>query len=161
MGTYNSEHKGEEKKVCVCCKKEKVVTEFYRSADRGRQSYCIECAKVKGREAYRKKKESVKERKKADYKMPEKKEEVSIMYLKNKELNLSEGQKLYLVNKRGETPKQIVDIYPVVVDKIYPYCIIVVDKHGFKIGITRACAALDLKNVEQIAKMRKAGVIFS
>lgn len=28
MGTYNPEHKGEEKKVCVCCKKEKWLLSF-------------------------------------------------------------------------------------------------------------------------------------
>ena len=88
-------------------------------------------------------------------------EKVTAMSLKNAELKIHEGKRVYLINKRSERGKQVVDIYPVVVDKIYPYCIIVVDKYGFRIGISRACAALDLKTVDQIAKMRKEGVIFS
>ncbi len=89
------------------------------------------------------------------------KKKVTAMSLKNAELKIHEGQRVYLVNKSTERGKQVVDISPVIVDKIYPYCIIVVDKHGLKIGVTRACAALDLKTYDQIIKMKKEGVVFS
>ena len=88
-------------------------------------------------------------------------EKVTAMSLKNAELKIHEGKRVYLINKRSERGKQVVDIYPVVVDKIYHYCIIVVDSYGIKIGITRACAALDLKTYDQIIKMKKEGVVFS
>lgn len=89
------------------------------------------------------------------------KKKMTAMSLKNAELKLHEGKRVYLVNKRTERGKQLVDMFPVIVDKIYPYCIIVVDKYGIKTGITRACAALDLKTYDQIIKMKKEGVVFS
>lgn len=88
-------------------------------------------------------------------------EKVTAMSLKNAALKLHEGKRVYLINKRSERGKQVVDMFPVVVDKIYPYCIIVVDKYGIKTGITRACAALDLKTHDQIIKMKKEGVMVS
>lgn len=89
------------------------------------------------------------------------KKKVTAMSLRNAELKLHEGKRVYLINKRSERGKQVVDMFPVVVDKIYPYCIIVVDNRGIKVGITRACAALDLKTHDQIIKMKKEGVVFS
>lgn len=75
-----------------------------------------------------------------------KKEQISMMDEMNRQLNIAPGKVYWMDWKR--TKNEETQTLQVTVETIYPHVIIVMDKHGQRIGIPAESAALDLRKTK-------------
>ncbi len=76
-----------------------------------------------------------------------KKEQISMMDEMNRQLNIAPGKVYWMDWER--TRNEETQTMKVTVETIYPHAIIVMDKHGRRIGIPAESAALDLRKTKK------------